>query len=155
MKVGIYKQRAIDVMTPQVETVHCKETVRDALILMTENRLAALPVVDGHNHCVGIISQSDLIEITRCADKEGDFEFRPSSEVFGGVPLDELTSERIEDVMTDRVVSVTTDAYVVHVADVMLNNNVHHVPVCDSTGKLCGIISTMDILSGLRTPLAA
>ena len=154
MTVGIYKQRAIDVMTPRVDTINCSETIHDAISLMAENRLASLPVVDDHDHCVGIISQSDLIEIVQGADEERDFEFLPKSKVFGGIPLDEVTSRRIEDVMTDRVVSVTTDEYVVRVADLMLAHDVHHIPVCDVNGKLCGIISTMDVLSGLRSPLA-
>lgn len=153
--VGIYKQKAKDVMTTQVDTIHCKETVRDALTLMAKNHLAALPVVDGNDRCVGIISQSDLIEITQFADEERDFEFRPSPEIFGGVPLDQVTCERIEDVMSDHVVAVAPNEDVVRVADLMLLNGVHHVPVCDASGKLCGIISTMDILSCLRQPLAA
>lgn len=152
MTVGIYKQKAADVMSRHVATVHCQETVRDALTMMASNHLAVLPVVDSEDRCVGIISQSDLIELTQSADEERDFEFQSKLTAFGGVPLDQVTCERIEDVMTDRVVSVPPDQEVVEVADLMLARSIHHVPVCDEHGKLCGIVSTMDILAGLRQP---
>ena len=150
MTVGIYKQKASDVMSTHVDAIHCKETLRDALTMMANNHLTALPVVDGKERCVGIISQSDLIEIT-----ESDLEFQSSLKLFGGLALEQVTSERIEDVMTDRVVSVLPDLGVPEVADLMLDQSIHHIPVCDEDGKLRGIISTMDILAGLRQPSKA
>ena len=150
MSIGIYKQKAKNIMTPHVDVIHCEETVRDALTLFARHNVASLPVVDSEDRCIGIISQSDLIAITHSADEERDFQFCSNPTVLGGIPLDQLTREKIEDVMTDRVATVTPEHEVVDVADLMLNHGIHHVPVCDETGKLCGIISAMDILAGLR-----
>ena len=150
MSVGIYKQKAADVMTAHVDSIHCGETIRDALLLMAKNRLTVLPVVNTRDECVGILSQSDLIEYTQDADEEEAFERLQRPVAGTGPSIDDLTSTRIEDAMTEKVVTVELEQDVVSVADVMLDQKIHHVPVVDKEGVLRGIISTMDILAGLR-----
>ena len=156
MSVGIYKQRARDVMTKAVATIREQETVHDALSIMTEHRLTSLPVVDSAGRCVGIVSQSDLIDFARELDDAEESE-TPSSfaeMLIGGARLADVTHERIDDVMSDSVVTVTPNDPVVDVADKMLSNGIHHVPVCDADRRLLGIVSTMDILGGLRTEVS-
>lgn len=149
MEVGIYKQKAADIMSPHVDSIHSGETVRDALILMAKNRLAVLPVVDSHDHCVGILSQTDLIAFTQDADEEDEFQRLQRPDQLG-LPIDQVTGTRIEDTMTDEVVTARVDQEVVSIADLMLENRIHHVPVVDEEGVLKGIVSTLDILAGLR-----
>lgn len=152
MATSLFKQTASDVMTRHVDTIHSKETIHDALVMMTANHLSALPVINAAGRCVGTISQSDLIAVAREADARDEEIVSQSMTdlIFGGVPLEDLTNERIEDVMSENVVTISPDDSVIDIADTMLNNGVHHVPVCDGEGKLCGIVSTMDILAGLR-----
>ena len=77
------------------------------------------------------------------------------SPVFGAASIDEITNERIDDVMSTKVKAASPDTLVVDIADLMLEQRVHHVPVCDSDGNLMGVVSTMDILKALRTPVQA
>jgi len=149
MGVGIYKQKAADIMSPHVDSIHSGETVRDALILMAKNRLAVLPVVDSHDHCVGILSQTDLIAFAQDADEEDEFE-RLQRPDHLGLPIDQVTGTRIEDTMTDDVITARVDQEVVNIADLMLEHGIHHVPVVDEEGVLKGIVYTPDILPGLR-----
>ncbi|MCA9214382.1 MAG: CBS domain-containing protein [Planctomycetales bacterium] len=153
MTFGIYKQTAADIMTKHVATVSSRETVHDALLLMAENRLAALPVVDRNSRCIGMVSQADIIAMAHDADLEDeDLETnRAASNVSsGGVPLDQITHERIHEVMSDSVVIALPDELVTVVADKMIAHEVHHIPVADESGKLLGIVSTIDILRALR-----
>lgn len=159
MAVGIYKRVAKDIMTKHVATIHSQETIHDALLLMGENRLSALPVVNQTGKCVGMISQSDIISMARDKDIE-DSEMVAAKNsaadlLFGGVALDEITNERVEDMMSDRVVMAAPDESVTEVADKMLEQEVHHIPVVDGEDRLIGIVSTMDILAALRAPLAS
>lgn len=158
MTYGIYKQTAKDIMTKHVATVRAIETVHDALLLMAENRLAALPVVDQAGRCVGVISQADIIGMARDADAE-DEEFESSRNLAnimaGGVPLEQITTERIQEVMSDAVVTASPDDLVTEIADKMISNEIHHMPVADKNLNLIGIVSTLDILNALRTPVAA
>src|SRR6516165_4971904 len=60
-----YRLRVIDVLSKDVVTVSADDTLQTALELMAENRVTALPVVDGHGHCEGILSASDIVAIAR------------------------------------------------------------------------------------------
>lgn len=53
--------RASDVMVRQLVTVHPDTSVADAVALLAENDISALPVVDDDEQLVGIISEADLL----------------------------------------------------------------------------------------------
>ncbi len=53
--------QAQDVMTPWVATIGAGATVQEAARLMLERRISALPVVDGKDRVVGIVSEGDLM----------------------------------------------------------------------------------------------
>ena len=61
----VYEKRVKDVMSRDLVTIDAKDSVHEALQLMAENKVAALPVVDRQGRCVGIISTSDLVDVTR------------------------------------------------------------------------------------------
>jgi CBS-domain-containing membrane protein len=154
MSVGIYKKTAKDIMTKDVTTIRTQDTIHDALLLLAENRIQAIPVVDRVGECVGMISQSDIIAEARERDLE-DSEANYSGLarlVFSQVSLEEITNERVEDMMTDRVVVAAPDELVTDLADRMLREQIHHIPVVDGR-TIVGIVSTMDILAALRTPV--
>ncbi|MCA9195932.1 MAG: CBS domain-containing protein [Planctomycetales bacterium] len=155
MPVGIYKRTARDVMTKDLVTVRCDEHVHDALQLMADNHVSTLPVVDGTGKCLGIVSQSDIIDLTRDADAadENQGESNPLSLLFRGVQLDEITNERISDVMSESIVSAQPTDLITAVADKMIAERIHHIPVCNPDGTLIGLVSSMDILAALREPV--
>lgn len=155
MAFGIYKQTAKDIMTKHVTTLRVKDSIHYALTMMDENDLSAIPVVDPNGKCIGIITQRDIIAEAREKDVEDaertEFD-APGLLSFGAVALDELTNERVEDMMSEKVVTVQPGDAVTHVADKMLNKRIHHIPVVAENDELLGIVSTMDILGALRAP---
>lgn len=151
MAVGIYKQVAKDIMTKHLSTIRSKDTIHDALMLMAENRLSALPVVNQAGKCTGMISQSDIIAVAREKDLEDEeTEGTSATSLLFGVSLEEITNERVEDIMSERVVMVAPDELLTEVADKMLQQEIHHIPVVDEEDNLVGMVSTMDILGALR-----
>ena len=158
MSLGIYKQSARDIMSRQVAVIHESVTVHDALLLMAENGVSALPVVDDAAKCVGMLSQSDIIDLARDLDME-DEEISTSRNILrmlsSGLPMHELTGQRINDCMSFNLVCASADELVTTIADKMLAEEIHHLPIIDDQGDLLGIVSTMDILRGLRTPIGA
>ncbi|MEZ6088554.1 MAG: CBS domain-containing protein [Pirellulaceae bacterium] len=146
----IYARRVKDIMSREVVTINVGDTIHEALSLMGENRVSALPVVDSKNHCVGILSTSDLVDMTRDVDDDiynMDL-LDPSSQRF---MLDKLAhsmgSETVQSFMSEAVTTVDVDTPIGKAAREMLRNQVHHLPVVDADERLLGIISTMDILA--------
>ena len=149
-KTDIYKRRVKDIMSRDVVTINAADTIHEALTLMGENRISALPVVDNHNNCVGILSTSDLVDMTRDVDDDVyQLEFvDPTTRRF---LLDKLThsmgSETVQSFMSEAVATIDAETTIGRATREMLRNHIHHLPIVDIHDHLIGIISTMDILA--------
>jgi CBS domain-containing protein len=121
------------------ETAPYKEIIR----LLDEYRVNALPVVDGVNHLVGIVSEADLL-------LKEEFLGQGEAHVVG------RRRRRIErakakglvarDVMSSPVVTTTPDADLTGLARVLHDHNVKQVPVTSPQGRVVGIVSRRDLL---------
>ena len=144
--------RVGDIMSKEVVYVDCADTVQEALNLMVENRIAALPVVNSRLHCVGMLSTSDLVGIARDLS-EDLLHLDEITSLTGGWLVNKLGEEfgdkRLEDLMTAGVETIEREATVGKAAREMLRHHVHRLPVVDQGGRLLGIVSTMDILAVL------
>lgn len=149
---------ARDVMTTRVVTVGPETPVREVAQLLLERRISAVPVVDADGRILGIVSEGDLI---------GRPEIGPPRRrswwlaLLGGAG--EGAAEYVKahgghakDVMTPGVVSITEDAPLGEVAQLLEERRIKRVPVVHQ-GKLVGIVSRADLLRALasakdRTP---
>ncbi len=148
----IYRQRVKDIMTRDIVSIHSDEDVHEALEMMAENRVTTLPVVNRRNKCVGMLSTTDLIELTRDFDDDL-YHWERADESSHGDFIAKLSQsvghERIDSLMTEQVATARLETPVVAAAREMLRNRVHHLPVLDGQERLVGIVSTMDILTAL------
>jgi CBS domain-containing protein len=144
------RMRVKDIMSRDVVTLSESDKIHDALELLVSNRVSALPVVDKRNHCIGILSTTDLVDFTRDVDDDLHRvdEFDPSSRRW---LVDKLLRtvghEPVGSYMTEDVATVSLESSLAKAAHEMVRNRVHHLPVVDHNGHLAGIISTMDILA--------
>jgi CBS domain-containing protein len=146
-----YRLRVVDVLQKEVVTVSADDTLQTALELMTENRLTALPVVDNLGHCAGILSASDIVELTRNINEEmhdlGRSDEASYQWLQDNLADHDMARRTVSEFMTDNVATVTAERLLPEAAREMLRHRVHRLPVVDKQGKLLGIVSTMDILS--------
>ncbi len=150
MAKDVYDRRAKDVMSRDVVTIDAKDSAHDALQLMAENSVAALPVVDRQSRCVGFVSTSDFVEVTRDMDA-GLSELENADQALWGAYLerlgDNIAHQSVTELMSESVVSVGPDAPLFEVASRMLREHVHRLPVVDGNDRLLGIVSMTDILA--------
>jgi CBS domain-containing protein len=143
--------RLTDVISHDVVYVNPQDTLREALSVMVENRVSAMPVLNVHGRCVGVISVTDLLAMT----KDLSDELNALSEA--GRLDHEALVEKLEhaDVLTDQVkdwmspdvVSVEVNSTLQHAAHQMLRNRVHRLIVLDKDNHVVGVVSTMDLLA--------
>jgi CBS domain-containing protein len=110
-------------------TVAPDTTVQAALEIMASKRVSSLPVMTG-SELVGIFSERDYIR--RAVPKRI-------------APWDVL----VKDLMTEKVICVTSDHTVRECMELMSSNKFRHLPVVDAK-KLVGMLSISDILKALR-----
>jgi len=96
--------------------------------LMIEG-FGGVPIVDGNQRLVGIVTEFDLLAVLDAGKKLGD--------ISAG------------QIMTPETISVTPDTDIRTLIYVLQTNHVIRVPVIDNKdGKLIGIVARRDILLG-------
>ncbi len=147
MGKSIYDRRVKEFLTREAVTLSIDDTIHDALALMGENRVSALPVIDGRKRCVGVLSTADLVDLTHDFDED----LRQLDLINDKTAVDSLSdrlgNEKVGAYMSASVTTVGLETLIGKAAQEMLRNRVHHLPVVDHNERLMGIISTMDILT--------
>jgi len=139
-----------DIMTEKVVTVLEGTTVKDLCRLLGEFNISALPVVSEEGRLAGIVSEKDVIAY-HVASLEPDFVDPDIYELISSKYLghDDLypRSERIfvEEIMNRDVVTVGPDAQIDDASRLLLEKELHRLPVVED-GKVVGIISSLDLL---------
>jgi len=146
---------ARSVMTDSVVSVSPESSLLDLLRLFVEEDIHGVPVVDDGGEFVGVISTSDLLRAEEdeqdTASSQTDYlrgllEF--SLPDWAGDLVDfqnRLAQRTVAEVMTKAFASVPQDASVADVARCLRENQIHRVWVVDA-GRVCGVISTLDLM---------
>lgn len=133
---------ATDVMVRNVVTVHPETDMGEAVKLLAEHDVSALPVLDGMGNLVGMLSEADLIHRVEI----GTEKHRPwwQEAVTGASTLAadfaKSHGKKVGEIMTTGVVSVSEDTPLSEIAATLERNGVKRVPVLRD-GKLVGIVS--------------
>ena len=145
--------KARDIMTKNVVTVRPDTEITQAAKLLLENHFNGLPVVDGKDRLVGIICQGDLIVQQKKFPMPSLFTF------FDGlIPLTsyrslekemgKIVAATVVQAMTPDPITIEPDASLEDIATLMVNNNIHTLPVLES-GRLVRVIGKEDVLRTL------
>jgi CBS domain-containing protein len=154
MATSTNEPRVKDVMSKDVVAVSPHDTLQEALDLIVENRVSALPVVDARDRCIGMLSTSDLINMTHELDDEihnigrADENGRPW---LLGRLVDAFGTERVSSQMTETVQTIGPELTITEAASMMVRNRVHRLPVVDGKDRMLGILSTTDIVSAVAS----
>ena len=108
--------------------VHPDATLADAEALMKEFKISGVPVVDGHNKLLGILTNRDM-RFEKDMRKRAD-------EVMTKMPL--ITAER----------GISLD----DAADIMHKNKIEKLPIIDEEGFLKGLVTIKDIKKRIEYP---
>ena len=150
MATGVYDKCVKDVMSRDVVAINAKDTVHEALEVMSENKVSALPVIDRNGRCIGILSTSDIMEVTRDVDA-GLNEMEHAGQLFWGDFIEKLSGhaghQSVMELMSESVVSATPDTPLSEAARKMLHDHIHRLPVIDDNEQVIGIVSTTDVLT--------
>lgn len=151
----ITQQVLSEIMTTDLVTIHVSETVHEMLDLMVANNVTTLPVVSAGDRCVGMVSLGDLLEATsESAQMLDDNTADGADDIFDRLWVydrvrERLGGERIEEVMSHSAIWLHADATVEQAAELMLQNNIHHLAIVKGDEQLVGLVSSMDLLNVL------
>lgn len=132
-----------DVMTPSPTRVTTQTPLNEAARLLLSSIFTGLPVVDGNNRPVGIITQGDLIQKGGLPLRLGLLaETDPDQRE---AILKTLSGRDAGSVMTRPAVTIAEDRPLTEAVDRMLAKKVKRLPVVNASGELTGMLSRLDI----------
>ncbi|MFD1586515.1 CBS domain-containing protein [Halorientalis brevis] len=123
------------VMSTGLHTVRPDTLVEDAAQIMLDNDIGSVLVVDEDNQLAGILTTTDFVTIVS--------ESKPKAET------------SVSRYMTTDVITTTAQDSIQDVADTMLEEGFHHMPVVDEDEGLIGMVTTTDLaayISQVQTP---
>lgn len=143
---GVWNRLLVrEVMTRDVATIRPEASMRQAVELLLNREYRALPVVDGEGRVVGIVTNGDLIErggLRLRVEMLGAIEPRAL-----GHEIASLESEKtVAAVMNAEVVTVGPAQTLAEAAHVMVTRRLKRLPVVDTSRRLLGMVSRLDLL---------
>ncbi len=149
---------ASDLMQTDVVTVGPADHLRDAMALMVHHHVSGLPVLDNHDHCVGVLSVTDVLNLeleqaemfTEDADEQMGSYYNPDTQHWESIrmtgSIDDVPDVTVREAMSSEVVSVSPGTPIHDVAKLMVDKGIHRVLVLDDKRFLHGIISALDFV---------
>jgi CBS domain-containing protein len=111
---------------PEVVSTDAGTTVQDAVRLLAERRIGALPVLD-NGEVAGIISERDVVY---CLSRDGE----------------SVLHRPVREVMSAPTITVERNVSVLAALSEMTRRRIRHLPVVEG-GELIGIVSIGDLVA--------
>ncbi len=136
-----------DCMKRNVVSIPGTSTIREAAAILVNKHIGLLPIVDESGRLIGVVGLRDLVNLelpdfVRFID---DLDFVHD---FGAVettrPSAQTLNKSIKTLMRDAL-TVEEDCGLLRAYALMLQQNLHDMPVLSKNGKLVGIASRVDI----------
>ncbi|WP_158240721.1 CBS domain-containing protein [Telmatospirillum siberiense] len=142
---------AHDVMIDKVLSVTPDMTLRQIAKILVENGISGVPVVDGENHPIGMVTEKDLIAPTGDGGQKAGRE-RWLTQLAEGEPLSpeflanlEHPERTAHEVMSAPVMTIPETADLSHIARLLVDYRIKRLPVVRD-GLMVGIVSRADLV---------
>ena len=113
-----------------VISINQDDTVYDAINILSEKKIGALPVLNDQNKLCGMLSERDIIQKIS-NDKKIDF-----------------SHTQIKSIMTTKVITCNENTESNVLMTIMTNNKIRHIPIIEKN-SLIGIVSIGDVVKRL------
>lgn len=141
---------AADIMMSDVLTVNSDASVLDAARTMLQHRVSGMPVIDRNGKLAGMLTEGDLLHRAETGTERHrarwlELLLGPGR---GAADYTAAHARKVDEVMTDQVVSIAPDTTLERAAELMERHKIKRLPVV-ANGKLVGIVSRADFLRAL------
>ena len=157
---------ARDLMESDVKTVGPDDDVADAFKKFARYDFSGFPVVDDERRLVGVVTESDLVDLFEPDDETLwipiglppfvdtlTYQVKPPwGDLDLGVDMIRNADRPVSDVMSTDVATATPDTDLDEVLDLLAGDDpdINRVPVVDDDGRVVGIIARQDVIRAFR-----
>lgn len=138
------------IMTKDLAAVKEDQSIEALIFLLEKSELSGVPVVDEKGVVVGFIAERDVIS----SALPGYFEMLRTASYLPDMNqlakrLEGLRGDPVSKHMVEEVITVNEEEADIHVADLIIRNELNRVPVVDEEGRLAGIVRKVDLIGAL------
>lgn|SRR3989338_186028 len=134
------------VMTTNLHCVSPTSLFEEILNILVQNKISGVPVVNGNNKFVGIISEKDLLLNLFPSPQEfyHDYHYYFNHEHIEqeAVKISHLTAQ---DLMTTDVITVSPLDHCLKACALLIIHRIRRLPVVEGNNKLVGIVTTNNL----------
>lgn len=112
---------------PPPVTIRANRDMADAMRLLIDHNIGSLVITDDQDHPVGIITERDIFHLA--------FRYRG-----------DMMDMKVGENMTDDLTVGSPEDDLEHIARLMTERHIRHVPIMDQNKQLCGIVSIGDVV---------
>ncbi|MBI4130038.1 CBS domain-containing protein [Candidatus Roizmanbacteria bacterium] len=124
-------------------TIQQHATLTEAYTLMRDKQVSRLPVVNMHEHLVGIVSRYDIQRAIAEPKEKPRFLSRVGEK-------EKFLEQSLDGYFRKVVVTATPDETIASILDKIITNTIGSIVVIDKNRKAVGIVSNHDILRALN-----
>ena len=117
-------------MERKVISINENDSLYDAIKVLSEQKIGALPVLNNQKKLSGMLSERDIIQ-----------------KVSFNKTID-LSHTQIKSIMTTKIITCNQDTESNVLMTIMTNNKIRHIPIIKQ-GSLIGIVSIGDVVKRL------
>ncbi len=145
--------KAKDIMTREVHTVRVDTSVEELARKFIETGVNAMPVLDETGELYGVVTETDLIAQDRPLHLPTvislfDWVIYLESENRFKEQVEKLTARKVSEICTPDVTTCSEDTSVPEIAALMVDHQVHMIPVVAGK-RLVGVVARLDIIRSM------
>lgn len=125
-----FPTRVADIMTKKVVTLSPSNSLRDAVTAISTYKFRHFLVVEDDNSVVGVVSDRDVL---RAINRSEDWD-----------------TTALANVMTAEPFTVRPDTPLSETVEQLIKRRINCLPVVDESGRLCGIVTSTDLLRSFQ-----
>lgn len=134
-------------MKRNVVSIHATATIREAAMIFVKKHIGLLPVVDDDEKLIGVVGMRDMLtlELPDFVSFVADVDFVHD---FGAVEETRPEARKLDQPVTSIIkpaFTVQENCGLLRAYALMLQHNLHDMPVVNKKGELVGITSRVDI----------
>lgn len=144
--------RACDVMTRKLVSIDPDASILEAARLMLQNRISGLPVIDRGGRLVGLVTEGDFLRRAETGTQRRrprwlEFLIGPGRLATEYV---QAAGRKVEEIMTCDVVTITQDATLPEIVELMEKRRIKRLPVMLGD-KVLGIVTRANLLHAVAS----
>lgn len=150
----LQRLKIADVVRKDIVTVSSHQTMREAATILARQEISGVPVVDDHNHCIGILTATDFLQTEALlgVDHLGA-DLLPVRGCKKSCHQAPVNQELVGDHMTRTLQPVRSKDSLLAAARAMSAYHVHCILVIDDYQHPIGVLTTLDILHAIVSPV--